>query len=583
MALDRNIGSALTGTSRGSLASTATVETISDLKSFTGPEDVVIVQGYNTAGDEGGGKFYWDAISTDTDDSGTVIQATGVATGRWKRIYTGKLNVIQFGATGNGTTDDTTAVQNMFNSVNYIHFPLGDYYLATEVICGGDNVSVTGAGRDKTKVKGHITIGDGTLTENWEVSGIWFYNSTRSTNRGLELNYTRSGRCWNCKFSTLQYGIAISQSLNDQFDHNIFNYVDVGIYQLDSSRCEDTYITHNTFRFDVQRSIQLWHMDGSTISHNFFFGGASDVSYVTLNHIFFYDQDGSTGTDFTSNHIISDNHFYRVGDDDNANSVWTGCIVIRDSYFINISIQDNHFNLSYQPIKIFGRTFTAGRDSRSVLIKGNHFEFDSSKQAGGSDQVSWCHAVQLKNVEGISKITDNTFTQIGGDDGGNWDVVNVENMQTTVVEDNLVLNGSDSPRDFVRVNTTTGPTVVKNNALFTPTNVVNRIAGTETICEYGNVTNFGRPHNPNLAIASAQFTVSGGAISGSNTYNCSVSRTGVGTYRLTFDKGPGNTTYKVFATADIPIDYTASTKTTALFDVDCGGTEAAEVFLMAVE
>jgi len=47
----------------------------------------VDVLGYYTKGDGGGGTFYWDSTSTETDNGGTIIQATGVTTGRWKRLY----------------------------------------------------------------------------------------------------------------------------------------------------------------------------------------------------------------------------------------------------------------------------------------------------------------------------------------------------------------------------------------------------------------------------------------------------------------------------------------------------------------
>lgn len=56
------------------------------------------VNGYYTAGDGGGGEFYWDATSTETDNGGTIIQATGIVTGRWKRLYSGTVNAEWFGS-----------------------------------------------------------------------------------------------------------------------------------------------------------------------------------------------------------------------------------------------------------------------------------------------------------------------------------------------------------------------------------------------------------------------------------------------------------------------------------------------------
>lgn len=44
--------------------------------------------GLASKGDGLGGPFYWDAASTDDDDDTSVIQPTGLATGRWKRSIT---------------------------------------------------------------------------------------------------------------------------------------------------------------------------------------------------------------------------------------------------------------------------------------------------------------------------------------------------------------------------------------------------------------------------------------------------------------------------------------------------------------
>lgn len=76
----------------------------------------VDVLGYYTKGDGGGGTFYWDSTSTEADNGGTIIQATGVTTGRWKRVFSGNVNVKWFGAKGDGITDDYTSIQNAINS-----------------------------------------------------------------------------------------------------------------------------------------------------------------------------------------------------------------------------------------------------------------------------------------------------------------------------------------------------------------------------------------------------------------------------------------------------------------------------------
>jgi hypothetical protein len=53
--------------------------------------------GYRTAGDGGGGLFVWDPASTAADDTGTVFQPTGLATGRWRRNFSGPVSSAWFG------------------------------------------------------------------------------------------------------------------------------------------------------------------------------------------------------------------------------------------------------------------------------------------------------------------------------------------------------------------------------------------------------------------------------------------------------------------------------------------------------
>src|SRR5262249_8306025 len=56
---------------------------------------VMIAKGCLSAGDGGGGTFFWSGTSTLVDDGGTVIRPNSVAIiapGRWLRIYEGPLN-----------------------------------------------------------------------------------------------------------------------------------------------------------------------------------------------------------------------------------------------------------------------------------------------------------------------------------------------------------------------------------------------------------------------------------------------------------------------------------------------------------
>ncbi|MDO0946721.1 hypothetical protein [Chromohalobacter israelensis] len=63
----------------------------------------------------GGGEFYWDATSTAMANGGTVLQASGSATGRWKRVVDGHLTPSMFGGVPGATTDQRGIVQTAWN------------------------------------------------------------------------------------------------------------------------------------------------------------------------------------------------------------------------------------------------------------------------------------------------------------------------------------------------------------------------------------------------------------------------------------------------------------------------------------
>jgi parallel beta-helix repeat protein len=74
------------------------------------------VEGYYTAGDLGGGEFYFDSSSSATPNNGTIFQSSYTSVGRWYRVLNGtRVNARWFGASGNGSTNDTSALQAAFD------------------------------------------------------------------------------------------------------------------------------------------------------------------------------------------------------------------------------------------------------------------------------------------------------------------------------------------------------------------------------------------------------------------------------------------------------------------------------------
>jgi len=124
-----------------------------ELRAVAAGMGTVLVSGYAASGDGGGGEFYWDSASTETDNDGTIIKATSITTGRWKRLVTGEVNVKWFGAVGDGATDDSTAIQASIDAVTaskgIVFFPesSSSYFIASALTVPR-GVTLKGLGHD---------------------------------------------------------------------------------------------------------------------------------------------------------------------------------------------------------------------------------------------------------------------------------------------------------------------------------------------------------------------------------------------------------------------------------------------------
>lgn len=94
--------------------------------------DVVNLGAAATAGDGWAGSFYYDSSSTDTDDGALTIAPT-TGSGRYKRIYSGPIDVRWFGAVGDGVTDDTAAITSAIQQAENgeVVVPPGTYLVST--------------------------------------------------------------------------------------------------------------------------------------------------------------------------------------------------------------------------------------------------------------------------------------------------------------------------------------------------------------------------------------------------------------------------------------------------------------------
>ena len=113
-----------------------TLTSIANLRNYQVTTEPVFVQGYATPADGGEGVFYWDPNSSRPDNEGTIFKINGfTGNGRWRRLYSGNINVRWFGAFGTGQTGPVTddihafekATEEMFNTGGVLFIPAGWY------------------------------------------------------------------------------------------------------------------------------------------------------------------------------------------------------------------------------------------------------------------------------------------------------------------------------------------------------------------------------------------------------------------------------------------------------------------------
>lgn len=114
-----------------SYVSPVSVADYTGLRAYNGTAVMINVTGYLVTSAPSGiaGTFTRDDHDTTTaDDGGTVI--VDVLGRRWKRVYSGAVSVMWFGAKGDGTTDDSAAIQSALNTYESVEFDRHAVYLS---------------------------------------------------------------------------------------------------------------------------------------------------------------------------------------------------------------------------------------------------------------------------------------------------------------------------------------------------------------------------------------------------------------------------------------------------------------------
>lgn len=189
-----------------------------------------LVGGYYVHGDGGGGQFYYDASASDTDNTGTVIAPTAGA-GRWKRIYSGAVNVKWFGAKGDGVADDTASIVAAIAAAKDVYIPIGTYKVSSTITIP-DNGSIVGDGNAQSilladSISGPVIYNGSSFTKGQKVDGL---KITGTATTGVQYHNCSPGYVGNVTvYGTFDYGFEFSLSFGCTFENLSTEGATIGI------------------------------------------------------------------------------------------------------------------------------------------------------------------------------------------------------------------------------------------------------------------------------------------------------------------------------------------------------------------
>lgn len=242
----------------------------------------------------------WTLPSTD-GSKGQGFYTNGSGTLAWTSNV---INVKTYGATGDGSTDDTTAIQNAMNAAAgtaILYFPKpATYYKVTSTLRLLSNLTIRGdnskihmpAQANEASINAIFDTNNGATTSNVDISGLYvesantvtgtgnnstgYYDgATTSFVMGFNLHNTSDIRIHDCTLDALAYGLKIDTTLNTHLFFNNLKIINSGT-NIYGSNITDAYFG-NMYLDSTSYTATNGHL------HNFYF--ETTVQDIYFNNV----------------------------------------------------------------------------------------------------------------------------------------------------------------------------------------------------------------------------------------------------------------------------------------------------------
>lgn len=457
---------------------TWTFDSVADMKDATNLIDGSYAQtlGYYSPNDGGNGQYIVRTITADdVIDEGSIIALSDNTLVAELVVPNGKINVNQFGAKGDGVTDDSLAISNALkfngNNSSHVDFVKDSTYLVDGNIYIYSNTTVDLNGCE-------IKVVDSTPTSD-------AYNRVQFLNNVESLTTAGYGSIENFNIKNGEFNgniggvsIILFHGLNCTFDNIYFKNCFVSTHVFDLLGCKDITIKNcdfvgnllsvadNNFREVIQP-------DSATYAGGPYWGDDPSFEFDSI------PTDGLLVDSCTFKKNPSDTYYLNAIGTHGSSTYPLNNISIKNNTFYDSqvsSIRLPHAN----NVTIDGNTFYNIARGRT----GDNFAVDITNY----DNTSQLHDITITNNNFISTdtTTDQIFVNVSGMASNlskNVTICDNKYIGTSVSESDY--NGSD----FIHANHIDG-LVLNNNhitkaktVLFKPSGVINNIVYTNNICD----------------------------------------------------------------------------------------------------